>query len=240
VPTPTPTAGPTQAGLIIPLYVNADSSAWDAVITAKRAHPGVPIAVIVNPDSGVGAARDVDFADVVTRLKGAGVTVLGYVATTYAGRPESEVDAEVDTWKRWYPQVDGIFFDEMSNEPGHEDYYLAVGAHAKADGCVMTVGNPGADTSEAYVRTLDTILIYEDAGLPDAAALAGGWHAGYGRKHFGLIPHTVSSVSAAQVHDALRAGGYLYVTDQGMPNPWDGLPGYFGSLVGQIDGQTVE
>ena len=75
---------------------------------------------------------------------------------------------------RWYPNVNGIFFDEMADTAGHEEYYRNLTAWVNARGYHITVGNPGEDTLESYIGTVDTLMIYESAGLPSISSLQVG------------------------------------------------------------------
>jgi hypothetical protein len=158
------------------------------------------------------------------------VVVLGYVATTYGKKAQSDAQAEIDSYMSWYPSVTGIFFDEMQSEAGSESYYLALTTYAKGKGFGSTVGNPGTDVAQSYIGTVDTMFIYESDGLPTVTS-PGGWHSGYDRKNFGIIPYKVPSVDLSFVASARPLVGYIYMTDDDLPNPWDSLPTYFDVLL---------
>ena len=137
-------------------------------------------------------------------------------------------------YQSWYPQVTGIFFDEMVASPGSESYYKALTAYAKGHGADFTVGNPGTDTASSYLGTEDVILIYESDGVPAVSALA-GWHASYDRHNFGIIPYAVSSVNTSFVASAKPYVGYIYLQSDNLPNPWDSIPTYLGDLLASLD-----
>ncbi|MFL5308705.1 MAG: spherulation-specific family 4 protein, partial [Polyangia bacterium] len=220
-------------GTIIPLYTDPSDSSWAAVVAAKQAHPTVPVIAIVNPSDGPGAAKDAGYVAGITKLVAAGVKVIGYVHTLYGDRSTAQLQAEMDQWHSWYPNVTGIFFDEMANSPGHESYYSALGAYAKAHGGDFTVGNPGTDTAQSYIGTLDVMLIYESDGLPSMSAIT-GWHSSYARTNFGVIPYKVSSLDAAFVAAARPYVGYIYLQSDDLSNPWDSVPTYLTNLVGAL------
>jgi hypothetical protein len=220
-------------GTIIPLYSYPTNSAWTAVISAKQAHPAVPVIAIVNPSNGPGGAQDPSYTTGINKLVAAGVKVIGYVHTSYGSRPASQAQAEMDQWHSWYPGVSGIFFDEMANSPGYEAYYTSLGAYAKSHVGSFTVGNPGADTAKSYIGTLDVMLIYESGGLPATSAMT-GWHTSYPRTNFGVIPYRVSSLDAAFVAAARPYVGYIYLQNDDMPNPWDTVPSYLSNLVAAL------
>jgi hypothetical protein len=228
-------AAPNGAGsTIVPLYTYPTDPSWDTVIAAKSAHPAVHVVAVVNPASGPGPAADAGYAAGVARLNAAGIKVLGYVATGYAVNNPQAVKADIDRWRAFYPgQIGGIFFDEQSNRAGDVPYYRDLSQYAKAQGMSFTVGNPGQDTAPEFVGALDTMLIYEAAGLPTVNQL-GGWHASHAPSNFGVIPHT-ASFDAAFVHNARRYVEYVYVQNDTLPNPWDTVPAYFGDLLAALE-----
>src|SRR5574337_1362709 len=222
----------TQTGVMIALYTYPGST-WDVVAQAKIAHPSVPIVAIINPNNGPGSSRDSNYVSGIQELHNAGVVVLGYDATGYASNSASSVKSVMDTWKSLY-SIDGIFFDEMANWSGPESYYSDLTNYAKSLGYTMTVGNPGTDTLPSYIGTVDNLMIYEDAGLPLLSALQ-GWHTSYDKSNFSMIAFGVNSVSASFLSSASNYVGYIYLTNDVLPNPYDTVPSYFGTLVADLD-----
>jgi len=232
-PATAPAAGKAGA-TIVPLYTYPTDASWNTVIAAKAAHPTVGVIAAVNPANGPGAAADPAYAAGIARLNAAGIKVIGYVATGYATKNAPVVKADIDRWKAFYPgQIGGIFFDEQSSRAGDVAYYRDLSQHAKAQGMSFTVGNPGTDTSEAFIGALDTMLIYESSGLPSATQM-GGWHAKYAASNFGVIPHT-SAFDASFVRNARQYVQYVYVQNDTLPNPWDSVPGTFGDLLAALE-----
>ncbi len=222
------------AGTIVPLYSYPSDAAWKAIVAAKQAHPSVTVRAIINPDSGPGASKDMAYATGIATLNAAGIVVLAYVATTYGQKAPAAAQAEIDTYKTWYPGLKGIFFDEMSNKAGDEPYYQGLDYHAKGTGYTVTVGNPGAAIPASFVGTVDTILIYESEGLPTVASLD-VFSGTYAPNNFGVIPYGVPALDAAFVTAARAHVGFIYLTDDGLPNPWDALPPYFSALLGALE-----
>jgi hypothetical protein len=220
-------------GTLVPLYTYPTDVSWKTVATAKRAHPSVPVIAVINPSNGPGTSLNADYVNGIAALRQAGVSVLGYVSTSYTRRSETAVQADIDTYRQWYPQATGIFFDEQSNSVGGEDYYRRVSAYARSKSFSFTVGNPGSDSAPSYVGTVDLILVYENAGQPSLSSMA-GWHASFAPSNFGIIPYGVSTLDAAFVAKARATVGYIYVTNDTLPNPWDTVPPYFSDLVAQL------
>lgn len=228
-----PAYSATSTGIMIPLYTYPGST-WDTVIAAKNAHPSVPIVAIINPDNGPGGAKDSNYASGIQNLRAAGVKVIGYVYTQYGGRSASSINADVDTYKAWYPQLEGIFYDEMNNSPGDETYYRNLSNYAKSVGLSFTVGNPGTDTSSSYVGTMDNLIIYETGGLPSLSFL-GGWHTGYDKSNFSLLAYGVGSLNTSFVTSATNYVSYMYITNDNLDNPWDSVTPYFMDLAAALD-----
>jgi hypothetical protein len=223
----------SAAGTIVPLYTDPGDASWTAIVSAKQAHPTVRVVAIVNPNNGPGSSRSASYTSGIAKLVGAQIVVIGYVATGYASRTTASVEAQIDQWKSFYPQLGGIFFDEQSNLAGDVAYYRTLSQYAKTQGLPYTVGNPGTDTAEAFIGALDTMLIYETNGLPAASALA-GWHAKYPPSNFGIIPYAVA-FNATFVRDARKYVQYIYLQNDNLPNPWDTLPSYFGDLLAALE-----
>jgi hypothetical protein len=224
----------TAAATIVPLYTSPSDSSWSAIVAAKMAHPAVGVIAIVNPANGPGGSPSAAYSAGIARLVSAGIRVVGYVATGYAANSPTAVKADIDRWKAFYPNMlGGIFFDEQSNRAGDVAYYRDLSQYTKAQGLPFTIGNPGTDTAESYIGALDTMLIYESAGLPSTSQMA-GWHAKYPVSNFGIIPYA-TQLDAAFVRNARNYVQYVYLQNDSLPNPWDSLPGYFNDLLAALE-----
>ena len=230
----TSAAGTQSAGAtIVPLYSYPTESPWSAIASAKLAHPSVTVTAIVNVDNGPGTAVDSAFTSGIRTLTTAGIIVIGYVYTSYGARATAIVKADVDAWREFYPAISGIFFDEESNTNGTDAYYRDLGTYVKSNGMTLTVGNPGTDTTSAYINALDVTFIYETAGLPSATMLT-NWRSRYPLKGVGVIPYA-ANLDLAWMQQARSAVGYIYVTNDDLPNPWDTLPSYFSNLLAALE-----
>jgi len=218
---------------IVPLYSYPTESPWSAIVTAKLAHPSVPVIAIANVNDGPGTSVDSEFTNGIRSLTTAGIVVIGYVYTSYGAREAATVKADIDAWHKFYPEVTGIFFDEESNADNGDAYYRNLAAYAKSAGMTLTVANPGTDTSLAYINAVDVTFIYESAGLPSSQLLA-TWRSSYARSKVGVIPYA-AGFELAWVQLARSSVGYIYVTNDDLPNPWDTLPSYFPSLLAALE-----
>ena len=68
-----------------------------------------------------------------------------------------------------------------------------------------------------------------------ASDLFDAWLDGYDPGEFAIIPHSVRSLDPGFVSAALAHVGWIYVTDDVLPNPWDSLPSYFGQLMDELE-----
>jgi YVTN family beta-propeller protein len=222
------------SGSIVPLYTYPTDSSWNAIIAAKQAHPRVSVIAVVNPFNGPGPSVDANYTNGISRLRNAGIKVIGYVYTQHGQRLATQVQADIDTWRNFYPQIEGIFFDEMANTSGGESYYRDLSSYAKnTRGFSLTVGNPGTDTLPSYVGTVDVMIIYESPGLPSSSILT-SWHTQFDPSNFGILPYSVS-LDTNFVRDAKTLVKYQYLTDDSGANPWDSLSNYFATLLATLE-----
>lgn len=225
--------GHGAAGALVPLYTYPTDPTWGRVLAARQANPLVPVLAIANPASGAGNARNPDYVSGIDRLQQGGVAVLGYVDTAYGRRRPRQARLEIYRYWSWY-RVAGIFFDQMANTSGKEGYYADLSAYAASLGMATTVGNPGTQTRESYLRSVDVLVLHDSAALPDTAALCGDWHSRYPRERFATLSYGVASLDAAAISRVSGCAGFVHVTNDSLPNPWDSLPPYFESLVGLL------
>lgn len=223
----------SPTGIIIPLYMYPTSVYWEQVIQAKTSNPNVPIIAIINPNSGPGGVRDVNYVNGINSLRSAGVIVLGYVYTSYGKRSISSVETDVAAYHSWY-NVNGIFFDEMTNVAGSESYYSTLNSYSESLGYAITVGNPGSPVPSSYVGTLSILCIYENGGLPSISTLSGSTSSG-GKQNFAFMSYGVQTSDASFETQASSYVGWEFITSAGLPNPYNSLPSYFSTEVSALN-----
>lgn len=219
-------------GIIIPLYVDPGKE-WRSIVQAKNSHPEVPILVIVNCCNGPGSSQDSNYVTGIQNLQAADISVLGYVHTNFTARSSADVMAEIDRYKEWY-SVNGIFFDQMSNIVGNEGYYSILDDYSKSQGLGLTVGNAGIDIPLGYFDAVDIVMVHDNFGLPDSMTVE-RWATNYDRSNISMVSYGVYPPSQTFVRDASEHIGYIYMTDDILPNPWNSLPTYFRGLVAMLD-----
>lgn len=233
-------ASPGPTGLCVPLYVypaGAGIESYDRVVNAKLAHPSLPMVVTLNPSSGPGTQKDGNYERAIVRLRGAGITVIGYVFTSWGGRGAADVAADIRKYWTWYG-LEGIMLDEFSTSAGAASYYRAIGQFARSLGMTFVMGNPGTDIPEQLVELADNFIIYENAGIPGRDRL-GGWHEGYGREKWSCCSHSVR-FDEKRLKAASKYLGFVYMTDDTLPNPYDSISTYFEDMAAALDSSNRE
>src|SRR6185312_5248885 len=182
---------------------------------------------------GPGPSKDQDYVTGIASLLAANIKVIGYVATGYGSHSIASMEAQMDTWKSFYPNVQGIFFDEQSNDPTLVSHYQTLSQYAKSKGLNYTVGNPGTGVPTSYIGAVDTMLVYESDGLPSMSSLQ-AWSA-YAPTNFGIIPYKVSAIDATFIKQAKQYIHYVYLQKDDLPNPWDSLTPYFADLLAALE-----
>jgi hypothetical protein len=220
-------------------------SPWDDLNTAATQ---IPVEAIMNPASGPGPSANSDYQFAVGQLQAAGGQVIGYIPTGYGAASADEILADVASYMEWYG-VDGVFLDEMGNQNGTLDYaalYAAIKQMAAQAGTDLhVVGNPGSPFgTQSLLAAADTLVIFEgpfanaDPGGPSFklypkqgpyAGLPTWWMSEDRSQIANLVYDTATAYRmAASVTKAVSYNaGYVFVTNDQLPNPWDTLPPYW-------------
>lgn len=193
--------------------------------------------IVVNPASGPGEKADPNYEKIIDQAKKTGVTLIGYVTTSYAKKPVAEVKEQVDRWLRLYPGIKGIFFDEQASGADKVDYYAQLYEHVrKTRRLGLVVSNPGTVCAEEYLSrpTCDACCLFEGKAKDKIALPA------WVDRHVGrvcVLPYKVADADMMRnhLHEIVeRKFGFAYITDRGGVNPWDGLPSYWESEVAAV------
>lgn len=228
--------------VLVPAYFYpVANSPWSRLTAAAAAYPG-RIVAIGDPFNGPGPSFDATYAAAFQAFRAAHGELLGYVYTSYGARSIGDVEADMLTWLAWYP-IDGFFVDEMDTTPGaHEAYYQALTQFARAHlPGARVVANPGVNTVPSYLEyngapVVSALCIFEHS-VNALTWTAAPWIATKPRSAFYALPYGVSAAqwTAAVEHAFAQHCGFVYATDDVLPNPWDTLPSWFESLVAYVD-----
>lgn len=226
--------------LLVPAYFSPSGSSSNYWNSLNQAAAKVPVVAIMNPNNGPGSSSNKNYQRVVDALRGAGGKVIGYVYSSYAARALSDVEADISSYKSWY-NVDGIFVDEMTSDStgSHLTYYNQLCQYIKATNPGwMVVGNPGGKTVSAYLTTpaVDVLVTYEN-GTGYSTYTPPSWTYSYSASNFvNLCYSNLASASMSNCVDLCRSRntGWIFITDDILPNPWDTLPAYWTNEVAYV------
>jgi hypothetical protein len=220
-----------EASLLIPLYIYPTGGGieanWAQIILQAREHQGIQCYVVANPSSGPGTSTDGNYTDAIKKMQGAGVKVLGYVASTFAAKSLQNVKDEIASWVSLYPGVDGLFVDEVKYEASLSDatkaYYQAIYSYARQARLYPVVGNPGCAVPEAYFTNalFDICVVHEGDAWPTKAALSlYAYNTDYDRKRRAVLVYD-EAWSTASFKMCLKYVGSAYCNN--TTGPWDSI-----------------
>lgn len=216
-------------GAIVPLYTDP-GPVWDRLARAIAQTPDLPFAIILNPDSGAGAAQSDLYVASIPALLLANATLYGYVDTNYARRDAADIDREIGNWINWYG-ITGIFFDDVAPLDEHAAYYRKLTANARTQGIRATIGNPGTLAPATFVKTFDTLVTYEDPGYPPIASLESAVD------RFGLDALAIVVLGAPYDDHAIDAlierAHWIYASER-ADDAYGALPLAFDSLLDRL------
>ena len=162
--------------------------------------------------------------------------------TSYGACPLSDLLAEIDAYYRFYP-VDGIFLDEMANDPNGltaqsglaaAAYYKHIHDHVKAGRSThnIVIGNPGSAATTAWqldAPVADNLVVFEGPMASYLNWSSPSWARNRPANKFSNLVYSTTSAQGGQACNLSRSrnAGLIDVTDDGPPNPWDTLPSYW-------------
>ena len=231
--------GKPSVSLAVPAYFSDDAS-WEKVINTS-----IVSYVIGHPDSpaiGSKFAADQDLTRHFDAAKAKGKTTLMYVAAGFDKIGWETVADRIDSAFDAYPNVDGVFIDEINYDQCDKYASLSKGSgsikgvRARHPGKLVIL-NPGAPILNCYQGLADGYLNLERAdkdvpawtdnvNLPGNTPFYAWMFKPETRATIWQMVHTVASSKAEQaVDDAVsRNASVLFITPDSLPNPYDKLP----------------
>jgi hypothetical protein len=230
----------TRVRLLVPAYfypAGAGLKDWERLLAVPAA---VSAVVIINPASGPGKEADPSYVKILERAgKVRHLTLIGYVSASYGKRPVADAEADVDRWLRFYPGIEGIFFDEQASGDDKVAYQAELYKYAQTrKGLKLVVTNPGTVCAENYLSqpATDVACLFEGPKAFDPSAFP-AWVAKYAPAHVAALSYKVGTAKA--MRECVRTAaekkvGACYVTDAEGSNPWDRLPRYWDEEVAAV------
>lgn len=233
----------------VPAYFNPDASPGSTYWTQlDQSAPNGGVA-IANPNSGPGTAFDQGYANAIQAATSAGIKVIGYVDTGYFGTTgrttrggsttsaawTTQVEGDIANWYSWYGSygLGGIFFDDAQNVCGtnnaYVNLYIAVNTYTKQNHSgALTADNPGAVADQCYAQAADILVMFEGTYASYSTWTAPAWelNANNPSAFWNLVydTPTQADMESAIARSKQNDVGYIYVTSDNLPNPWDTLP----------------
>ena len=213
----------SNSGIIVPLYFDPNAS-WNYLIQLHSEFPNLPIIVIINPDNGPGMNYSRSYSNYTATMEKSGITVLGYVYSSYGTRSLETLKLQAYDYLHWYG-IRGIFMDEVSDNSTGAQYYRNATLEIRTAGLDYIVGNPGTYAPKTITDLFNLTVLYENTGAPLSDNLSTITNA-TGRAESSIIAINVSSLSVAWFQAASEYFSFIYVTNLGLPNPYYALPSY--------------
>lgn len=227
-------------------YPFVDSDYWKSVISEGREK--IPY-VVINPNNGPGNKVDLNYVRQLEENVKAGIKNIAYIRTNYQKSSLKSVLADVDKYYRLYGKnsLSGFFFDEVGVEEKNQPAYMKtiyeyVKNKSKDN---LVIANPGrqiTDNLAPYADIFVTSEISADEYInrftePESEFENDGcnsshiWHIVYGAK-----PEQYEQIIKLS---RKRNVGWLMITDDVQPNPYDDLPTNFrrmAAMINNLDG----
>jgi hypothetical protein len=231
---------PGTVRMAVPAYFDPPSAAWDKLIAGA---PTIGM-IVFNPESGPGTATVPAYTEVIAKAQAAGITMLGYVATSYGARAEADIIADINHYYDFYTPS-GIYFAEGPMDadctPMEAMYHrLSDAVRARDANAYLAVGTRFCPT---YIVFFDIMVQfarnwneYRTDYRPPS------WMPANSPQRFVHFVHSVppSDAGAALSLTMSNGAGWVFVTDQTDPNPWSVLPSYFDQELATLRGVGVE
>jgi Spherulation-specific family 4 len=216
-------------------YPGTSSDFWsnlpsiEAHQKGHRAEEQATALFIVNPNSGVGAAKDASYSAAVQKARAHGVQLYGYIFTHYGARSADDIKKEAALYKSWYG-VDGIFLDEAQLDADHLAYYAGLSQSFKKLG-LQTAFNPGQPQIDNHFMSLaEHIVTFEGSYEDYQTAKMPSWMFHYPASKFWHMIYNVPNAEKLQKtidQAGKNNAGVVFVTNDTLPNPYDSVPSYW-------------
>jgi Spherulation-specific family 4 len=227
---------PGSVRMAVPAYF-VPGPEWQRIIAGA---PTVGM-IVFNPNSGPGTATDSGYTAVIGQAQAAGITVLGYVATSYGQRAEADILADINHYYDYYTPS-GIYLAEGPMDTdcaAMEAMYhrLSDAARARDPRAYLAVGTRYCPT---YIFFFDLMVQFARNWTEYQTDYAPpSWMPANSAERF---CHFVNNVPEADASRAIslaitNGAGWVFVTDGADPNAWGALPSYFDRELATLRGQ---
>ena len=225
-------------------YPFVDSDYWKTVI--REGGEKIPY-VVINPNNGPGNKVDSNYVRQLEENVKVGIKNIAYIRTNYQKRSLKSVLADIDKYYKLYGEnrLSGFFFDEVGVEEKNQPAYMKtiyeyVKNKSKDN---LVIANPGrqiTDNLAPYADIFVTSEISADEYInrftnPESEFENDGCNSSH-------IWHIVYAAKPEQYEEIIklskkRNAGWLMITDDVQPNPYDKLPKEFERIIRAVNGK---
>jgi len=235
---------------------------WAAMATAASQIPVT--AIFNPDSGPLPGSPDPIYVTAMTNLENAGGKVVAYIPTNFGSTPLGDpntpgtIEYDIHTYLAQYGSlINGFFIDQMNVLPSTLSYYQEIYNSIKTHGSYTVIGNPGSPflngvSPQDFLSTANIMNIFEGPNIAPSPGAPGynaypyglNWFQSYASNQFSNIVFNVPadagnpSGSSAMLADLSKAvglnAGYVYMTDQMLPNPYAQLPSYWDQEVSAI------
>jgi Spherulation-specific family 4 len=216
---------------LVPAYFAPEGSPDPWHTMCEEESPGST--AIVNPNNGPVKREAKGYLAVMSYCHERGENVIGYVYTRYGKRSLKKVEKAINDYYSWYPTIQGIFLDEMAEQPSPkiEAYYQALESYVHERGGLL-VGNPGDTAPTAWqLSDVDVVVTFEGSAAHFATYEPASWVLHEKPEQIANIVFAAAGEAQMEAICAQAKGqnaGLIYVTNlPEQPNPYAALPSYF-------------
>ncbi|KAF1014363.1 MAG: hypothetical protein GAK29_04658 [Acinetobacter bereziniae] len=139
--------------------------------------------------------------------------------------------------------MSGIFLDDGLNACGpnnqYVNYYRVIYSYIKTKySGAFVVLNPGSGVAQCYASVADVLIVFESNVNAYETWQQPSWS--QNQVNANQFWHLIYNVKTQQDMERIlnlskaRNAGYVYVTDDDLPNPWDTLPQYWEAELNKI------
>ena len=232
-PTQTSTSGCQQS--FVPSYFYS-GTLWDQAIDTSP----TPSVMFLNVDNGPGTGPVSHFQQLVQTAQQHGITVLGYVSTEYTAVSTADVEAQIADYKAWYG-VNGIMLDLGEGTAAAQPYYQTLYdyIHSQIANADIWINVGAYPDSSSFMSVANVVMVFEGSYSSFEGSSPPSWVNGFARDRFAQVVYDSpqADLSAVVSQSWSRRAGYLFVTDQGLPNPYGAMPSYWSTEATTVGDQ---
>ncbi|CAL9458238.1 hypothetical protein SUDANB105_02575 [Streptomyces sp. enrichment culture] len=203
--------------------------------------PGTPLDwVVLDVAAGPGTRPDPHCLQAATRLRNAGVRVLGRLDAVHGARDFGETISDAHRYLDWY-QADGFLLDRCPTDRVSlpEMRRTVTTLRALRDDAHVVLGH-GTHPHPDYAENADQLVTFSGPWSDYRWSQAAAWTADYPPERF---CHFVHGIPGGHLDEALRIARWqgaatIWFTDRadrgGRTDPWETMPGYWDEIVSRI------